>query len=373
MANNRFAELSPDYEEEEKKRQKELKEAQAKREALQKKEEAEKARRKEEAEREEQGEEQEQSGQRRGRGQGRRREGGRGRGEGYHGRGRGEWRGEWRGEKRGEGRGERGRWRGGERRQGRFHQASHYKEEEHGPAQKVKGQSGEDYRGRDHKYTGNPNAKHPYDRHSGTGHGTEIPKGGRGAGNWGNPEDDVKNEKKYEKELVDEPKEAEQEEKQEKEKEKEKEKEAKGKDKKKQKKKRKEKEEEEKKEEKDTGPVFTLSEYKAMQAENMQGLTTKKPEEQIAKDPKAVAGLKPHEKEKFASTSVAVHKKKKKEKEQVEENKKVELGMETGGSYPYKPRYKEKPYGKDGDYHKQAPKKTEKVPFVLNEKDFPAL
>jgi hypothetical protein len=356
MANNRFAQLSPDFEEEEKKRQKELKEAQAKKEVALKKEEAEKARKKEEVEHDE---EREQGGQGRGRGQGRRREGGRGRGEGY----------------RGRGRGERGRWRGGDRRPGGYHQGPRHfdntNEEEYDSAQKTEGHGVREY-----KYTGNPNAKHPFDRHSGTGRGTEVPKSGKGPGNWGNPEDDVKNEDKIAELAAESPKEREPVDGEPKEGERHEERPGRGRDKRWKKKREKGKDgEEEKKEDNPTGPVYTLSEYRAMQAENMQGLTTKKPEEQLAKDPKAAANLKPHEKEKFVNTSVAVHKKKRKEKEQTEESKKIELGMETGGSARsgYRPRDNAKSYDKQTNYSKHESEKTEKAPFVMNDKDFPTI
>ena len=40
---------------------------------------------------------------------------------------------------------------------------------------------------RDYHYRGDANATHPYDRRSGTGRGYEIPKGGSGRRNWGTP------------------------------------------------------------------------------------------------------------------------------------------------------------------------------------------
>lgn len=40
---------------------------------------------------------------------------------------------------------------------------------------------------KDFRFRGDANAAHPYDRRSGTGRGTDIPKGGSGRRNWGTP------------------------------------------------------------------------------------------------------------------------------------------------------------------------------------------
>eukprot|EP00826_Nyctotherus_ovalis_P064216 TRINITY_DN9414_c0_g1_i2.p2 TRINITY_DN9414_c0_g1~~TRINITY_DN9414_c0_g1_i2.p2 ORF type:complete len:362 (-),score=112.17 TRINITY_DN9414_c0_g1_i2:68-1153(-) len=361
MANNRFAELSPDFEEEEKERQKKTREQQAKKEALLKKEEAaaEKPRKQEEM-----GEGREEGGRGRG-GRGRWREGGR---EG--GRGGERWRG------RGTGRrGERGRWRG-ERGSGRYHQGPRNFEQredelEYNPEHKPSGTGAREY-----KFTGNPNARHPFDRHSGTGRGTEIPKRGHGPRNWGNPEDDYKNEQRFGEEPTEEsPKQEVREEPRE---ETGKEGEQRDEGKKWRKKDRKRRGKEEKKEEEEpTGPVYTLSEYKAMQAESAQGLATKKPEVQLAKDPKAATNLKEHQKEQFRNTSTAVQKKKKKDKEQAEDEKKVELGI--GLREPPRPAFRSEGYerreqgDRRGRYEPRHEPKDEKPQFVMKEEEFPAL
>ena len=44
----------------------------------------------------------------------------------------------------------------------------------------------------DHHYAGSSDPVHPFDRHSGTGRGTEVAKRGGGRANWGTYEDDLK-------------------------------------------------------------------------------------------------------------------------------------------------------------------------------------
>lgn len=357
MANNRFAELSPDFEEEEKERQKKAREQQAKKEALLKKEEAaaEKPRKQEEK-----GEGREEGGRGRG-GRGRWREGGRG-GERWRGRGMG-----WRGE--------RGRWRG-ERGPGRYQQGPRNFEQREDELEYNPGHKSSDAGAREYKFTGNPNARHPFDRHSGTGRGTEIPKRGHGPRNWGNPEDDYKNEQRLAEEPAEESPKQEVKEEPREGTEKEGEQREEGRKWRKKDRKRRGKEEE-KKEEEPTGPVYTLSEYKAMQAENVQGLATKKPEVQLAKDPKAAANLKEHQKEQFSNTSTAVQKRRKKDKEQAEDEKKVELGI--GLREPPRPSFKSEGYERH-DHGDRRPRheskrepKNEKPQFVMNEEEFPAL
>lgn len=331
MASNRFAQLSPDFDAEELERQKKAKELKAKKEAAVAKEEktVEKPHKQEEVvSHEETG---------RGRGQGQRRS----RGRGY---------GEWRGTRGGE---YHPRGRGGYHRGGNF-------EEESRPGEKPEGREAKPYR-----FRGDPNARHPYDRRSGTGYGTEVPKGGRGRGNWGHPAEDWKHEpklaeteqKEEDKGVVAEPVKEE------------------GKH-----------EEKKVEEKKPPEPVYTYSEYKAMMAENMKGLATKKAEEKIAKDPKA-AGLKVHEKEQYSNISTAASKKKKKEKEEEEEEaKKVALGgfilapielpprppRDAEGKYEY-PRPRKEGRRERPVYKEPVQKKPEAAPFVLKEDDFPKL
>jgi len=53
----------------------------------------------------------------------------------------------------------------------------------------------------DYHYPGSNDPVHPFDRKSGTGRGTEVPKQGAGARNWGRPEDDINNPEAFEGEV----------------------------------------------------------------------------------------------------------------------------------------------------------------------------
>lgn len=323
MASNRFAALSPDFEAEEREREKKAKEAKAKKEAAQRAEEknAEAPRRHDKT-----GDNEESEG-----GRGRRR-GGRGRN--FRGRG-----------------GERGRGRGRD-----FHSRGRggYRSDTHPNEEYESINKSEPKESRPYKFTGKPNAKHPYDRRSGTGFGTEVPKDGKGPANWGDPRD-WKNEERFTEEAM-----------------KEDNKELGGESPE-----NKSKPEEKKAEQKPTPePVVTYTEYKAMMAEKQKGLTTKKPEEQLSKDPKTAANLKPYTKEQFSNTSAAASKKKKREKETTEESKKVELG-----GFIEHPRRPPREFDNKHEHdlpHKESKKerqepKVEAKPFVMKEEEFPSL
>jgi plasminogen activator inhibitor 1 RNA-binding protein len=355
MASNRFAELSPDFDEEDSKK-KQIAEQKAKKDAVMKKqEEVSKANPKQERMTE---------------------------GEGFQSQGVTE-----RGTGRGTGRGMRRpyRGRGG---YGRGGEGGEYiPREKHGSEKQ-------------YHYQGNNDPAHPFDRKSGTGRGTEISKRGGGARNWGRPEDDIKNLDKVEgQELTEEKvvKEGETEVKPAETKE-----EETGQPKyrsKRDKKKGKKDEKEEQKEESmdPTGTALTFAEYQAKLAEKQKDLPTKKaPEAHIVKDPKTIAGLVAYEKPKEMKPTETKTSKKKTVNEESEKEK-IVLGAFIDAGY--KPRREEapvveapKPEGKAemeerpqrgrgyrgqrrGGYesHKVEERKPQPATFVLKEDDFPTL
>ncbi len=230
---------------------------------------------------------------------------------------------------------------------------------------------------REFKFTGNEGAAHPFDRKSGTGRGTEVPKRGGGRRNWGNPADDWKNAQKghdaEEKETpAEQPKEGEV--------------------------KKDDVKEGEKKPEAPKVPevpTYTYSEYQAMLAEKQKGLPVKKAEVQVTRDPKAAAGLVAYEKPVYVNKSEVAAKKKetgKKTKEVPTEDPKAVV---FGGVIPQdEPKHFRKfdkpedaaiaegerrsPAGKRGRGGFKGPqvhheeKKTESTPFTMKEDDFPA-
>lgn len=323
MASNRFAALSPDFEEDEAQRKKVADAAKAKKEqAVAKSEEHPKAH-----ERKFEGQRGEERSTERGRGRGTR---------------------PYRGA------------RGGRRGRGGYTNEGEGEFQHHGPHKD------------NFKYPGDPNAKHPFDRKSGTGRGTEVSKAGAGKANWGTPADDIKDaqkpEEKPEGEVVEH---KEGEEKQEEKKEAPKEEEA---------------------------PVLTLSEYNAMIAEKTKGLTTKKADLALQKDPKA-SGLVAYDKKVLTGISEAASKKKeapKKTKEEEDQPSTAILGTVIGHDAPkHFRKFDKKPEETTGtEGEKRSPeggrrgrgrgrggyrgeqheaKKAEATPFVMKEEEFPAL
>eukprot|EP01022_Parablepharisma_sp_SALTPOND_P033042 TRINITY_DN88085_c0_g1_i1.p1 TRINITY_DN88085_c0_g1~~TRINITY_DN88085_c0_g1_i1.p1 ORF type:complete len:434 (+),score=50.83 TRINITY_DN88085_c0_g1_i1:1927-3228(+) len=226
------------------------------------------------------------------------------------------------------------------------------------------------------KFTGSNDPIHPFDRKSGTGRGTEIPKRGGGRRNWGNPADDWKNAQKMPEEQpeveekqvpAEEPKA--------------------------------EVNEAEKKPEapkEPEVPVLTYSEYQAMIAEKQKGLPIKKAEVQVARDPKAVAGLVAYEKPQYSAKSQVANKKKEETKESPAEAEKTLVLGTFIAEEPRPPRRFERkaeteepastspegerrsPAGKRGrggfkGAARREAKKAENTPFVMKEEDFPAL
>ena len=343
MASNRFAALSPDFEEDEVQRKKQADAAKAKKEAMA-------------AKAEEKSQEKKQEGPartdervpaERGRGRGR----GRGTGRPYR---------------------ARGGYRGG---------SDYHGSEAPAEGEFVSRDKPETKDVRDFKFSGNPNSVHPFDRRSGTGRGTEIPKRGGGRRNWGNPADDWKNSQRAQEEKpetsektpLEQPKEGEP--------------------------KKDEVKEGEKKPEVPKvpeAPTYTYSEYQALLAEKQKGLEpVKKAEVQVTRDPKNAAGLIAYDKQKYSGLSEVAEKKKepvKKVKEvSAEENKANVLGTlidkeeKTFKHFDRKPMGEEaspegerrSPAGKRGrgQFKETAPrpeaKKPEAVPFVMKVDEFP--
>lgn len=147
---------------------------------------------------------------------------------------------------------------------------------------------------KDFRFHGSNDPVHPYDRKSGTGRGTEISKEGKGKGGWGKPGD----EHYYEEPLIEEKKEIVSppvpEAKKEEEAKQEGEKATQGKRKRRKEDKKEEKEEEDL--DKD-GTALTFKEYQAKLAEKSLIVKEKKPEEKVVLDPKkaekVVAYVKP--------------------------------------------------------------------------------
>ena len=153
--------------------------------------------------------------------------------------------------------------------------------------------TGEQRDSKDFRFHGSNDDVHPYDRRSGTGRGTEIPKEGSGRGNWGQPGDELK----YDEPLIEEkPSPPIPEAKKEGEEKKEEEKVSKTK-----RKRRKEHKKEEKEEEildKD-GTALTYKEYQAKLAKEVVKVE-KKPEEKVVLDPKKAEKVTAHVKQTFA-------------------------------------------------------------------------
>jgi len=267
----------------------------------------------------------------------------------------------------------------------------------------------------DYHFAGSSDPIHPFDRKSGTGRGTEIPKRGGGNRNWGRPEDDIK----YQEKPAEEEENVGTEEKVLKEgetaqvkqegKKEEETGQPKYKNKKDKKKGKKNYEMEEKKEESmdPTGTALTFQEYQAKLAEKQKDLPTKKPAEtHVTHDPKTIAGLVAYEKPKDAKTVETGKTSKKKTVAQEEtEQDKIVLGAfidpeyrrkefrtapVPGAEAPVAPKVEgqvaeqeERPQRGRGTYRGQRrggydhPKveerKAEPAPFVLKEDDFPSL
>ena len=158
---------------------------------------------------------------------------------------------------------------------------------------------GEQRDSKDFRFSGSNDPVHPYDRRSGTGRGTESQKQGAGRGNWGRPGDELYYE---EKEEVIEPKKedikpAAAEVPKTEEVKKEGEKGAQGK------RKRRKEEKKEEKEEEDLdadGTALTYKEYQAKLAANTLIVKEKKPEEKVVIDPKKASQIKAYVKENYA-------------------------------------------------------------------------
>jgi len=262
----------------------------------------------------------------------------------------------------------------------------------------------------DYHFTGNNDPNHPFDRHSGTGRGTEVSKYGAGRRNWGRPEDDYKNLERVEgeekalspeKTVVPEEqvKAAEQ-------------KPVEAEDNmplsKREKKLRKKDAKKEEKEEEPMdvdGKALTYTQYQAMVAEKQKALPSKKPVEvQVTRDPKAaglVAYEKPHE------NMIMITKKKVVEetKEEPTEKKADILGAYFGEDANRAPRRTwqkeevktEAPAHAEGERHAEGEewprrgrggfrgpkrganlgrteeKKAEHTPFVMKDDEFPEL
>lgn len=249
--------------------------------------------------------------------------------------------------------------------------------------------------GKDYHFSGSSDPVHPFDRKSGTGRGKEIPKEGGGKANWGKPEDDLKYENQFaeEKEVVGEaPREEEKKEDEKKEGE-----EEKNLSKKEKKNRKKERKTEEKKEEvlDADGSAMTYSEYKAKMAEQQKIIPTKKAEDKSVPDLKKVAGLVAYEKPKFnptLETAPKAPKKKEEEDDEVEPKKEVLgtfIGEERrggrsrgrgyrgrGGEHPREVREEEAKSGEKPQtvaYPKEEPKKAAPATFVMKDEDFPTL
>lgn len=277
-------------------------------------------------------------------------------------------------------------------------------------------------------YEGSNDPVHPFDRKSGTGRGTEVPKRGAGRGNWGTYEDEYRYSHHYETaEEIEEPQKAHEEQPHgEGVKAEEKPGDAKKEEsgdkqlgKKDKRKGRKEFKEEKKEDSLDPdGTALTFKEYEAMKAEKQKGLPQKKEVIPIAKDPTKIQGLVAVQKV-AEQTNVKKPKSKKqapteadKEAEAVvlggympeEERRGRRAGRRRGGRYrrdeapkegelaekaapaaEEKPGDKpeERPYRGRGGYRsnkgeherehakEEGPKKVEKTPFVMKAEDFP--
>lgn len=188
------------------------------------------------------------------------------------------------------------------------------------------------------RFTGNTDAVHPFDRHSGTGRGTEVPKRGAGRGNWGNPAEDWKHERNEEEKPEAEEKAAVQEGTEPaKEGEVKKEGEEKHLSKRDKKKLKKEGHKEDKEEEAldADGSALTFQEYQAKIAEKQKGLPSKKAELQISRDPKSASGLVAYAKPQYSNLSEAAKAGKKKvaEEPKTEEPKESAAKTEVLGAY----------------------------------------
>jgi plasminogen activator inhibitor 1 RNA-binding protein len=237
----------------------------------------------------------------------------------------------------------------------------------------------------DHHYPGSNDPVHPYDRHSGSGRGTEISKRGRGRRNWGTPEEDIKNQEQFVEEHEEERKilEAPIEEAknlEEKKVEEKKEEAAKPISKREKKLRKKGMKKEEKKEENldEDGTALTYKEYQAKMAEKQTPIA-KLPEPKLDVDTKKTAGLVSYEKKYYtAAEEKQMAEKKKKEIEEAEE---TEAKPEVLGTFigqekrERKGRKYEDAYSKNIEKEGQGIKKKEDLPqkeaFVLKDEDFP--
>ena len=191
------------------------------------------------------------------------------------------------------------------------------------------------------RFTGSTDAVHPFDRRSGTGRGTEVPKRGMGKGNWGNPSEDWRNEQNAEEERKPEveDKAAVAQEGAEPAKEGEAKKEGEGEQKymnkrdKRRQKKGGDKEEKEEEPLDADGSALTFKEYQAMVADKQKGLPSKKTETQITRDPKAASGLVAYAKTQYSGLSAVAKAGKKKAEEPKTEEAKEPSKVEVLGAY----------------------------------------
>lgn len=245
---------------------------------------------------------------------------------------------------------------------------------------------------KDYHFTGSNDPIHPFDKKSGTGRGKEVPKQGGGKGNWGTVEDDLKYQNREEEEKQGVEAEAEVVPKEEEKKEGEAEK-GQHLSKKEKKKRKKQKIPEEKKQENldADGTAMTYKEYLASIADKQKNVPSKKAEEQMPKiDPKKAEGLVAYEKPQYKQTSETEQKSdKKKEETNAEEPQKDILGTfigeekrgKRGRGQAYRGRGAEQKElvqeenKREGiaEVHpaKEEPKKVEKAAFVMKDEDFP--
>jgi hypothetical protein len=233
--------------------------------------------------------------------------------------------------------------------------------------------------GGDYHFSGSNDPVHPYDRHSGTGRGTEIAKRGSGRRNWGVPEDDIKNQDVFKEETHEEPKPEDKPKEEVPKTEEKKEAEnvpAKPLSKREKKLHKKGMKEEETKEESldADGTALTYKEYQAKLAEKV--LAAKQAEVKVQVDPKKVEGLVSYAKPQFKPTEIAPKTEKKEEVEETEGGKKDVLGTFIG----FERKERRAPAGKfrEGEtapkertYHERKEEEKPKDTFVLKDEDFP--
>jgi len=222
----------------------------------------------------------------------------------------------------------------------------------------------------DFHYEGSNDTVHPFDRKSGTGRGTEVPKQGAGARNWGRPEDDIKNQEEFEGEIEHAPqklavlpegeagKPVELAEKDVEE------------DKRMSKKERKMRKKDVKKEEKKEevldadGTALTYEQYKQKFAESQKDLPAKKAELKAVRDPK-IAGLVAYDKPQLARISQVAIKAEKKEGETKAEPAATEE-TDVLGSYIDR-EYTRRGTRRGGRWKEEAPRAEEKTEAPVQE------